>query len=187
VAAPVSDWRRVAAPAVGVLALGFLAMMVVSGAQPVQRQFVAFEAKGLMKTAPERIGRVELFRAGQRVSLIRRGEDGWATSAGAEIAAEEGKRISMAVQMMRNSGPAREIPPGELEGADLAGFGLDPPRISVKLYASGGAPALAVRFGELNPDGFLQYTRIERDDRLFLMSRFIGAAWEQALDGVSPR
>jgi hypothetical protein len=187
VAAPVKHWPHIAGPALSALALGYLAVMVVSGAQPVQRQFVAFEAKGLMKTPPERISQVELARADQRVSLIRRGENGWATAAGAEIDAEMGKRISMAVQMMRNSGPAREIPPGELEGADLAAFGLHRPRIAAKFYDPGGDAVLAIRFGELNPDGFLQYARIEGDDRLYLMSRFIGEAWGQAFDGVAPR
>lgn len=180
-------WPHIAAPALGVLALGYLAVMVVSGAQPVQRQFVAFEAKGLMKTAPEKIQKVELAAVNRRASVVRRGENDWATASGAEIEGEMGRQINMALQMMRNSGPAREIPPGELEGADLAAFGLDPPRIAAKFYAAGSDAVFAIRFGELNPDGFLQYARIESDDRLYLMSRFIGEAWEHALDGIPPR
>ena len=186
-AAPVTNWRRIVIPALGVLALGYLAVMVLSGAQPVQRQFVAFEAKGLMKTPPETIGQVELAKADRRAALVRRGESVWATTGGTAVEAETGKQIAVALQMMRNSGPAREIPPGELEGADNAAFGLDPPRIAAKFYDAGGNAVLAIRFGELNPDGFLQYARVEGDDRLYLLSRFIGEAWEHALDGVPPR
>jgi hypothetical protein len=182
-----TDWRRIAALVSGAIALGYLAAMVMSGAQPVQRQFVKFEAKGLLKTQPEQISRVELVRADEHATFLRRGENSWATSSGAEIAAEPGRQISTAVQMMHNSGPAREIPPGEVEGADAAAFGLDAPRIAARFYASAGDPVLAVRFGALNPDEFLQYTRIEGDDHLYLMSRFIGEAWVRALDGSLKR
>lgn len=187
VAAPMSDWRRVAAPVAATLALGYLVAMVVSGAQPVQHQFVEFEAKGVLKTPPEQIRRIELVRADKSVSVLRRGENGWVTPAGAELDAAESKRISMAVQMMHNSGPAREIPPGELNGADPAVFGLDAPRITASFYESGADPILTVRFGERNPDGFLQYMRIDRDNHLYLMSRFIGEAWTAVLDGGPQR
>lgn len=182
-----SDWRRVAVPMAATLALGYLAAMVVSGAQPVQRQFVEFEAKGVLKTPPERIRRIELVRADESVSLLRRGENGWVTPDGAEIDAAGSKRIGTAVQMMHNSGPAREIPPGELNGADLATFGLDAPRITASFYESGADPILTVRFGERNPDGFLQYMRIDGDNHLYLMSRFIGEAWTAVLDADAQR
>ena len=182
-----NDWRRIAAPVLAVIALGYLAAMVVSGAQPVQRQFVEFEAKGLLKLPSERIHRVELIREDQHVSFVRNGENRWVTQAGVELDAAAGKRISTAVQMMHNSGPARDIPPGELAGADPAPFGLDAPRITAKLYDSGTDPVLAVRFGALNPDEFLQYMRIESDDHLYLMSRFIGEAWMHAFDGSLQR
>ena len=127
--------------------------MVVSGAQPVQRQFVEFEAKGLLKTPPEQIRRVELVRADQHVSLLRRGENGWATPAGAEIDAAVGKRISTAVQMMHNSGPAREIPPASSRDTDPAAFGLDVPRITASFYDSGGDPVLASASARSIPTG----------------------------------
>ena len=40
--------RRFVLPALAVLALAYLAAMVVTGAQPVQRQLVKFEAKGVL-------------------------------------------------------------------------------------------------------------------------------------------
>ena len=174
--------RRLATPLVALLAVVYLAVMVVTGAQPVQRQLAAFEAQGVLKTQPEQIRRVELGRGPDTVALLRRGEVSWTTADGAEIGGEAGKRISAAVRMMHNSGPARVIPPGELEAADPATFGLDAPRVVARLYESGADPVLTVQFGDRNPDGFLQYMRIDGDDHLYLMSRFIGEAWAGALD-----
>ncbi len=174
--------RRIAAPFVAALAVGYLVVMVVSGALPVRRQLVAFEAKGVLTAQPERIRRIELGRGPDNVVLLRRGEESWATAGGAELNGEAGKRISAAVRMMHNSGPARVIPPGELEAAAPAAFGLDAPRVIAKLYASSADAVLTVHVGDRNPDGFLQYMRIEGDDRLYLMSRFIGEAWTGALD-----
>jgi hypothetical protein len=161
--------------------------MVVSGAQPRQRQFVEFEAKGVLKTSPEQVSRVELVQADRHVSLLRRGEDTWRTPAGAQIDGAAGKRISTAVLMMHNSGPAREIPADDVKGTDPAEFGLDVPRITASFYASAADPVLTVRFGSRNPDGFLQYMWIDNDDHLYLMSRFIGEAWADAFDGSLPR
>ncbi len=173
---------RIATPLAAALAICYLAVMVIGGAQPVQRQLVTFEAKGVLKIEPERIRRIDLGRGQDSVSLLRRSEERWATAGGAEIDGEAGKRISTAVRMMRNSGPARVIPPGELEGANPAAFGLDAPRVVARLYEAAGDPVLTLRFGGRNPDGFLQYMRIDGDDHLYLMSRFIGEAWTGALD-----
>jgi len=44
-----------------------------------------------------------------------------------------------------------------------------------------------VEFGAHNPDGFLQYMRIKGDPRVYLMSRFVGAEWLAALEGMETR
>ena len=54
------------------------------------------------------------------------------------------------------------------------------------LAGAGGQP-LTVRFGALNPEGFLQYMRIDGDPKVYLMSRFIGAEWTAAFDGLTAR
>jgi len=46
---------------------------------------------------------------------------------------------------------------------------------------------LTVRFGALNPEGFLQYMRIDGDPKVYLMSRFIGAEWTAALEALKAR
>lgn len=173
-------WRRLRYPLVSAFALAFLAAMVVSGAMPQQRQFVRFEAKGVLTLPPERVMRVELSRDGERVTLLRRGETAWATADGTDLGAA-GARLSMAVQVMHTSAPVREIGPAELTGAETGAFGLDPPRLTAVLYGPDGEPVLTARFGELNPEEYLQYMRIEGDARLFLMSRFVGSGWSDAM------
>src|SRR5690349_7398810 len=59
VAPAMRAWRRLRYPLIAASALAFLAAMVVSGAMPQQRQFVRFEAKGVLMLPPERILRVE--------------------------------------------------------------------------------------------------------------------------------
>ena len=180
-------WRRLAVPLAVTFVVGYLAVMVVSGAQPTQRQLVEFEAKGVLKTPPEQVRRVELVRADQHIALLRQGEDNWATPAGAGIDGAVARQISTAVRMMHNSGPAREIPADELKDADplnSASMCRASPRASTCRTAD---PVLTVHFGARNPEGFLQYMRIDNDDHLYLMSRFIGEAWLGAFDGSLPR
>ena len=155
-------WRRIAVPMVVTFVVGYLAVMVLSGEQPTQRQFVEFEAKGVLKIPPEQVRRVELVRADQHIALLRQDEDNWAT-------------------------PARDIPADDVKDANPAEFGLDAPRITASLYVSDGSPVLTVHFGARNPDEFLQYMRIDNDDHLYLISRFIGEAWLRAFDGSLPR
>jgi hypothetical protein len=172
---------RLAGMLAAAASLLYLGTMVVTGAAPVQRQLVRFEAKGVLRLPPERIGRVEIQRADQQITLVRTGETSWSTADGLDIGSDAGKRVSMAVQMMHTSGPVREIGGGELAGIDRAPFGLDPPTIAARLYDDSGAAVLAARFGARNPDDFLQYMQLDGDARLFLMSRFVGEEWAEAM------
>jgi hypothetical protein len=173
-------------PLLAVLALAWLVAMVVTGAQPVQRQLVKFEAKGVLPIEPEAVKRVVLGRGGRQVVLVRRDDGGWALEAGGAAEAAVVTRLETAVKMLHRSGPVREIAPEELAGVDTRPFGLDEPVVMATLLGPGGQP-LTVRFGALNPEGFLQYMRIDGDPKIYLMSRFIGAEWVAALEGVTPR
>ncbi|MFO1083251.1 MAG: hypothetical protein U1E21_01700 [Reyranellaceae bacterium] len=178
--------RRFVLPALAVLALAYLAAMVVTGAQPVQRQLVKFEAKGVLQLEPEAVQRIALGRGGQQVVLVRRREGGWAIEGGVAIEGAAAARLETAVKFLHRSGPVREITAEELSGVDTRPFGLDEPVVVATLAGSGGR-GLTVRFGALNPEGFLQYMRIDGDPKLYLMSRFIGAEWLAALEGVTAR
>jgi hypothetical protein len=178
--------RRLALPLLAVLALAYLAAMVLVGAQPVQRQLVKFEAKGVLPIEPEAVQRVTLGRGGRQLAQVRRGEGGWVLEAGGTVEGAAATHLDTAVKMLHRSGPVREIAAEELSGVDTRPFGLDDPVVVATLAGAGGRP-LTVRFGALNPEGFLQYMRIDGDPKVYLMSRFIGAEWLAALEGMKPQ
>jgi hypothetical protein len=180
-------WGNAVAWLIAVVALGFLAAMVVEGAMPVQRQLVRSEANGVLRLAPEQIRRVELASGAERLTLLRTGDKRWTQAGGREIDATAGGKVSMAVQMLHRSGPVREIAAAELAGVDQGPFALETPRVVATLYEAGEQPVMSVRFGATNPEGFLQYMRIEGDGRLFLMSRFIGQEWLDAMNAALGR
>ncbi len=173
-------------PVLAVLALGYLAAMVINGAQPVQRQLVKFEAKGVMQIEPEAVQRIALGRDGRQFVLVRSGDGTWALEGGGAVGAAAATHLDTAVKMLHRSGPVREIAAQELSGVDTRPFGLEEP-VVVASVAGPGGQGLTVRFGALNPEGFLQYMRIDGDPKVYLMSRFIGAEWVAALEGLTPR
>ena len=97
--------------------------------------------------------------------------------------------LDNAVKMLHRSAPVREIAPEELSGVDTRPFGLENPAGVATLMGRAGK-RLTVRFGALNPEGFLQYMQIDGDPSVYLVSRFIGAEWSAAsaaLVGVEAR
>ena len=178
--------RRLSMPLLAALALAYLVTMVVTGAQPVQRQLVKFEAKGVLPIEPEAVQSITLGRGGRQVVLTRRGEGGWQRDGNGTVEGAAATHLDTAVKMLHRSGPVREISPEELSGIDTRPFGLEEPVVVATLAGSGGR-TLTVHFGGLNPEGFLQYMRIAGDPRVYLMSRFIGAEWAAALEGITPR
>ena len=181
-----ATFRRFVMPMLAALALAWLVAMVVTGAQPVLRQLVKFEAKGVLQIEPEAVRKITLGGGGRQAALARGGDGGWAREGGDAVAVAAATHLDTAVKMLHRSGPVREIAAVELSGVDTRPFGLDEPAVVVALSGPGGQP-LTVRFGALNPEGFLQYMRIDGDSKVYLMSRFIGAEWAAALESVTAR
>ncbi len=177
---------RLVMPLLAVLALVYLAAMVMVGAQPVQRQLVKFEAKGVLPIEPQAVRRLTLGRGGRQLALERSDKGGWTLEHVGAVGQAVATHIDTAVKMLHRSAPVREITPEELSGVDTRPFGLEEPTVVAALSGPEGQD-LTVRFGALNPEGFLQYMRIDGDPTVYLMSRFIGAEWSAALDGVEAR
>ncbi|HEX9451149.1 MAG TPA: hypothetical protein VF934_07020 [Burkholderiales bacterium] len=164
-------------------AFAYLAVMVISGALPEQRQLVKFEAKGLMTLPPERIARVDLVRGDKTVTFVRSGDAGWIREDKGPLPKALAEKLSLAVQIMNTSGPVRVMEATEHRGTDPREFGLDKPRLSITL-SEGAAPVLRAHFGGLNPERFLQYMAVEGRPELFLMSLFVGQYWSDIADGA---
>jgi hypothetical protein len=164
-------------------AFAYLAVMVISGALPEQRQLVKFEAKGVMTLAPERVTRVDLTRGGKTVALLRSGDAGWIREDKGPLPKALAEKLSLAVQIMNTSGPVRVMDPAEHRGTDPREFGLDKPVLSITL-SEGAAPVLRAHFGGLNPEKFLQYMAVDGRQDLYLMSLFVGQYWSDVADGA---
>ena len=178
--------RRLVLSLLALLALAYLATMVMIGAQPVQRQLVKFEAKGVLQIEPDAVRRITLSREGRQVVLVRAGDGGWTVEGGTAVEGSAAAHLDTAVKMLHRSGPVRQLAAEELAGVDTRPFGLEQPVVVAALAGLGGQP-LTVRFGALNPEGFLQYMRIDGDPKVYLMSRFVGAEWAAALEGLIAR
>ena len=164
-------------------ALAYLIAMAIAGALPQQKQLVKFEARGIMKLAPESIDRVKIQVGTRSATLLREG-DGWKVEGASPIAPELGKRVSLAVQFMNTAAPLRMLDAPELTGSNPREFGLDPPRLRGTLYRD-GEPILGAAFGSHNPDDTAQYMNLEGKPELYLMSRFVGQEWEAVASGLN--
>ena len=81
---------------------------------------------------------------------------------------------------MHVSAPVRVMERTEWAPVGLREFGLDPPGYTAMLYRR-DVEVLGAEFGALNPQKVLQYMRLDGRDGIYLMSRFVGQEWEQAL------
>ncbi len=161
--------------------------MVVTGAQPVQRQLVKFEAKGVLQIEPEAVQKdhARARRTGSSCSrAAATGLERWRPAARSRGRGDPSRYRGEDAAPI---GPVREIAAEELSGVDTRPF--RPRRAGGRGDARRGRRQrpLTVRFGALNPEGFLQYMRIDGDPKVYLMSRFIGAEWAAALEGVKAR
>ena len=170
-------------PLLAMLGIAYLVVMVLFGAQPVHRQLEKFKASGILRSAPDAAERIALSRAGRQIVVVgtKRGHGRqWMFEDSTALGQAAQTHIETGLKMLHNSGPVREIEPEELVGIDTGAFLLEDPAVVVAV--SGGAQSFTARFGGLNPEGFLQYMRIDGDPRIYLMSRFIGAEWVSAFE-----
>lgn len=172
--------------AAALVAFGYLAVMVITGALPESHQLVKFEAAGVMSLPPEGISRVELARGPDSAVLTRTGDAGWTREGKGPVAKPLAEKISLAVQFMNTAKPVRALALAEYRATDPKEFGLDKPLLSIAL-ANGAAPVLRARFGGLTPDGYSQYMAVDQRDELFLMSLFVGKQWNDIANEILSR
>lgn len=163
-----------------VVAAAYLGVMAIAGAMPRQKQLIEYEARGVLHLEPRDVTRVNLRLGEATLSLVRDSESGaWRneTDAGA-LSANASSQLDTALQILHASAPVKVMEREELAGADTQAFGLDGEAPEIALYR-GAQRVLQVRFGRLNPEGYLQYMRAEGDARVYLMSRFVGTSWNE--------
>ncbi|MEO8158022.1 MAG: hypothetical protein ABI648_09515 [Betaproteobacteria bacterium] len=165
--------------AAAIVALGYLTVMLVTGALPENRQIAEFEATGLLTQLPESVNRVEVRLAGKSAEFSRQGA-GWAAKDGLVLDPARAAALERALKFMHNSGPVRVMAPEEIAGSKPESFGFSDASLSVALSGPGGV-LLQAEFGNTNTDAMLQYMRLKGRGELYLMSGFVGKEWESAL------
>jgi hypothetical protein len=158
--------------------------MALSGRMRESQQYVKFEPAGLMRETPETIDRVELVAAARRLVFLRAGGR-WKTPAAAQVPAALVPHLEMSLRFMHVAAPVRVMAREEYAGEPLREFGLEPPRYEVSLYR-GTDTVLSTRFGARNPQGILQYVRVDGRDELYLLPVFVGREWELVIEAGAP-
>jgi hypothetical protein len=161
-------------------AVGVLVAMVASGHLRENQQLVRTTGAGVMTERPLEIDRIELRRGSGHWSFVR-SSDGWRRVAGdAAVSASLAGHLNDSIKFMHVSAPVRVMERAEWGPIGLREFGLDPPGYTAALYRR-DAPAVIADFGATNPQHVLQYMKLQGRDEIYLMSRFVGEEWEQAL------
>ena len=170
------------------LAVGFLLAMVLTGKVTETRQLVKFEARGVLAVPPEQVHRVDLHVGEHTTTFVRLSDHAWMGGQGQEpISGELQEHLEQAIVFMHTSRPVRVMHHDAYRGTPLHEFGLERPRCSVAL-SDGRRVLLEASFGTYNPQDLLQYMQLRGDNNLYLMSRFVGQAWEHLGEhlGVRP-
>ena len=168
-------WRTVL---LALLAVGFLLAMVLTGKLPETRQLVKFEARGVLAVPPAQVRSVELHIGEHTTTFVRLSDHIWGVGKSQEpISGELQEHLEQAIAFMHTSRPVRMMHRDEYHSTPLHEFGLAPPRCAVAL-SDARRVLLEASFGADNPQELLQYMQLRGDHNLYLMSRFVGQAWE---------
>ena len=168
-------WRTVL---LALLAVGFLLAMVLTGKLTETRQLVKFEARGVLAVPPAQVHRVDLHIGEHTTTFVRLSDHIWGVGKSQEpISGELQEHLEQAIAFMHTSKPVRMMHRDEYHSTPLHEFGLEQPRCAVVL-SDGRRVLLEASFGAYNPQELLQYMQLRGDHNLYLMSRFVGQAWE---------
>jgi hypothetical protein len=181
VAAPVRlSIGNLGAAAAACLMAGLIGAIALTGRWPVDAPRTHLETGGILPLPVERVARVEIVADGQHIRLGRGSDGGWLVN-DAPASPMVGDHIAAALRILAVSAPRRVLAAGDYSAAQLAAFGLDPPRLEVAVAAADGRAAPIV-FGEATPAENAQYVRIVGRPELYLLPRIAGEEWRLVRD-----
>ena len=170
--------QAIAATAAGLM-IATISALSLTGRWPGGASLARYEPNGIVDLPPEQVRRVEVAEHGNLI-VWQRTSEGWtAEAAGTDNAF--GDHIRTALRFLNVSAPLRVLGAGEFSDADIAEFGLDPPRQMIALVAADGG-ITNVWFGALNPTQTSHYTRVVGRSAIYLMPRHVAAEWQLAAD-----
>ena len=163
----------------GCAMVALLAGIALSGRWPTDSALERPKTQGIVSLPAGQVSRIEVS-AGETDLLFRRERTGWLVN-GAQTERAVSDHLDSALRMVTVTNPTRVLKPGEYTAAELADFGLDPPRLLVSLATASGQTR-GITFGEPTPAQNAQYARVIGEPNLYLLSRYIGVEWQLALD-----
>ena len=161
-------------------ALGFVYLLVMAavGGPMQQAQFVAFEAEGVLAGDPVQ---ALTLRLGAQSLALQRTSDGWTVNA-KPLPPALLPRVNLAVKFLHTAKPVRVLEGADLHDLDFAALGFDDQSLSVSVQIDRTERTLS--FGKPTPEGSLQYLRVDGQDKVYLMSRFVGEEWAAVWAGL---
>ncbi len=160
------------------VALGYLLVMFYSGSEPTHENLIQAVSDGVLHSAPHDIVEIEVTRLGDRRRYQRRNAKWYDASINAPLNMTQASELERAITFMRTAAPVRILRPEEIADVDGDPFGLERPLVAIELSTISG-PVLSARFGQQAPDGILRYMRLEGQAEVYLMSGFVGNAWQE--------
>jgi len=159
-------------PIAAALAASFLFVFALHGSRP-EPGLACFEANGLLADWPaHRIVAVAVGSDEGRSAFRRDPQGKWRLDPEDErVPPDVAERIETGLTLLRNAAPRRR----DLPGAQVAEFGLAPPRLIVVARHADGTSRM-VEFGGLNPLGLERYARTGGE--IMLLPSYLAEAWE---------
>jgi hypothetical protein len=169
--------------AAAALMIALIGVISWTGKWPVSPWLIRSSAdpKGVLELPAALTTRIEVNAGEKDVVLVeRRPSGGWLVN-GSDTGAATAQHVDTALHLLNVSKPLRTLKPDEYTAAQEAEFGLDPPRMRIRVFAADGN-AHTVAFGEATPAQNAQYVHVMGNPDLYLLQRYVGVEWQVALD-----
>lgn len=163
-----------------VVMIGLIGAISMTGRWPTGAPLERPEVKGILAVSADQVARVQLSVGEKDLILQHRPAGGWLVNGG-ETEQAVSEHVDAALRMLHVSHPTRILRPGDYTAAQVADFGLDPPRMLVSIAANDGK-IRNVAFGESTPAQNAQYVHVIGQPNLYLLSRYVGVEWQLAAD-----
>ncbi|HCU90188.1 MAG TPA: hypothetical protein DGR97_09600, partial [Gammaproteobacteria bacterium] len=159
------------------VAVGYLLLMYFVGAQPTHGNLVRNVEGGVLQSELKNITSVEITTTNGREKYTRRDLSWHNALSGFPLTKENSVELKKAITFMQTAAPVRVLRPEEFAAADDGRFGLGKGVLDIEFSTSAGT-VLAVGFGNHANDGILRYMQVIGRPEIYLMSGFVGDAWE---------
>jgi hypothetical protein len=163
-----------------VVMIALIGAISLTGRWPTGGALKPPEVRGILAAPADQVARIQVSVGEKDLVFRHRPEGGWLVN-GAETEKAVSGHIDTALRMLNVSNPTRVLRPGDYTSAQVADFGLDPPRLLVSVLANTGKTS-SITFGEATPGQNAQYVRVIGQPNLYLLSRYVGVEWELAAD-----